>query len=84
MIQEQVFEPGRFLVFSSGDEITIQANSSARLLLFGGEPLDGLRHLWWNFVRARASGSSRRRAIGKQALRAGPGDAEFIPLPEGS
>ena len=22
----------------------------ARVLLFGGEPLDGPRHLWWNFV----------------------------------
>ena len=25
----------------------------ARLLLLGGEPLDGPRHLWWNFVASR-------------------------------
>ena len=85
VIQEQVFEPGRLLVFSSGDEITIQATSSARLLLFGGEPLDGLRHLWWNFV----SSSRERIEQAKSDWKAGrfapvPGDAEFIPLPEGS
>ncbi len=45
-IHGQRFEPGRLLVFSSGDEITIKAVSVARLVLFGGEPLDGPRHVW--------------------------------------
>ena len=55
-IHGQRFEPGRLLVFSSGDEITIEAVSAARFVLFGGEPLDSPRHVWWNFVS-----SSRER-----------------------
>jgi redox-sensitive bicupin YhaK (pirin superfamily) len=82
-IAGQLFEPGRLLVFSSGDEITVKAISTARLLLFGGEPLDGPRHLWWNFV----SSSRERIEQAKADWKAGrfapvPGDAEFIPLPE--
>jgi redox-sensitive bicupin YhaK (pirin superfamily) len=81
----QLFEPGRLLVFSSGDEILVKANTIARLLLFGGEPLDGPRHLWWNFV----SSSHERIEQAKADWKAGrfapvPGDAEFIPLPDGS
>src|SRR5688572_21131777 len=81
----QSFQSGRLLVFSSGDEILVKANVASRLLLFGGEPLDGPRHVWWNFV----SSSRERIEQAKDDWKAGrftpvPGDAEFIPLPEGS
>ena len=84
-IAGQLFEPGRLLVFAPGDVISVKANSAARLLLFGGEPLDGPRHLWWNFV----SSSRQRIEQAKADWKAGrfarvPGDTEFIPLPEGS
>jgi redox-sensitive bicupin YhaK (pirin superfamily) len=84
-IAGQTFEPGRLLVFSSGDEVTVKAISVARLLLFGGEPLDGPRQLWWNFV----SSSWERIEQAKVDWKGGrfapvPGDSEFIPLPEGS
>jgi redox-sensitive bicupin YhaK (pirin superfamily) len=82
-IAGQAFEPGRLLVFSSGDKITVKATSPVRMLVFGGEPLDGPRHLWWNFV----SSSRQRIEEAKADWKAGrfapvPGDAEFIPLPE--
>jgi len=82
-IHGQTFEPGRLLVFSSGDEITIKAVSAARFVLFGGEPLDSPRHLWWNFV----SSSRERIEQAKSDWKSGrfppvPGDSEFIPLPE--
>ena len=82
-IAGQLFEPGRLLVFSSRDAITIKATAAARLLLLGGEPLDGPRYLWWNFV----SSSRERIEQAKAEWKAGhfarvPGDAEFIPLPE--
>ena len=84
-IHGQKFEPGRLLVFSSGDEITIKATSAARFLLFGGEPLDSPRHVWWNFV----SSSRARIEQAKSDWKGGrfapvPGDSEFIPLPEWS
>jgi redox-sensitive bicupin YhaK (pirin superfamily) len=82
-IHGQRFEPGRLLVFSSGDEIAIKPISAARVLLFGGEPLDSPRHLWWNFV----SSSRARIEQAKMDWKSGrfapvPGDSEFIPLPE--
>ena len=49
-VAEQVFETGRLLVFRPGDAITIRARSNARLMLLGGEPMDGPRYIWWNFV----------------------------------
>src|SRR3954468_735752 len=47
------FGPGQLLVFRPGDRITVRAASPARLMLLGGEPMDGPRHIWWNFVSSR-------------------------------
>ena len=61
----------------------VRAKTASRLMLFGGAPLDGERHLWWNFVsssrerieQAKADWAAQR--FGKVA-----GDEEeFIPLP---
>ncbi|MDZ4842444.1 MAG: pirin family protein [Hyphomicrobium aestuarii] len=77
------FEGGRLLVFKPGDAITILAKSDARLMIVGGEPMDGPRHIWWNFVSSRKD----RIDAAKADWTAGrfdtvPGDeAEFIPLP---
>ena len=72
------------LVFKPGDRISILANAQSRLMLLGGEPMDGPRHIWWNFV----SSSKARIEQAKQDWRAKrfglvPGDeVEFIPLPD--
>jgi hypothetical protein len=82
-IAGQTFEAGRLLTFKPGDRISILATSNARLMLLGGEPMDGPRHIWWNFV----SSSKDRIAAAKadwQAKRFAlvPGDeVERIPLP---
>lgn len=62
--------------------VSLFAKDAARLVLIGGAPLDGPRHMWWNFV------SSRRERIVQaaddwQAQHLGqvPGETEFIPLP---
>ncbi len=82
-IQGQTFEPGRLLVFAPGDDITITAASAARFVLFGGEPLDSPRHVWWNFVSSSRARIERAKADWKSGRFAPvPGDAEFIPLPE--
>jgi hypothetical protein len=80
----QSFEAGRLLVFRPGDAITLHARTTARVMLLGGEPMDGPRHIWWNFV----SSSKERIEQAKEEWRQGrfdivPGDAaEFIPLPD--
>lgn len=83
-IAGQSFDAGQLLVFRPGDRISILAESNARLMLLGGDPMDGPRHIWWNFV----SSSQDRIAAAKNDWRERrfdivPGDEqEFIPLPE--
>ncbi|HWW47896.1 MAG TPA: pirin family protein [Xanthobacteraceae bacterium] len=82
-IAGDAFGPGQLLVFKPGDRITIRANSSARFMALGGEPLDGPRHIWWNFVSSRKDRIEQAKADWKAArFDSVPGDPEFIPLPE--
>jgi redox-sensitive bicupin YhaK (pirin superfamily) len=70
-------------VLAPGVAATLRSARGAHVMLCGGAPLDGPRHVWWNFV------SSRRDRIqqAKEDWRAGrfalpPEDhEEFIPLP---
>jgi redox-sensitive bicupin YhaK (pirin superfamily) len=77
------FAAGQLLIFKPGEEIILSAAAPARLLLLGGEPLDGPRHIWWNFV----SSSRERIEQAKEDWKAGrfppvPEETESIPLPE--
>jgi redox-sensitive bicupin YhaK (pirin superfamily) len=84
-IAGQRFEPGRLLVFASGDTIMVKAASAARLLLLGGERLDGPRYLWWNFVASSRERIEQAKADwGAGRFAPVPGETEFIPLPESS
>lgn len=84
-IAGEEFGAGQLLVFKPGDRISILAIDQSRVMLVGGEPMDGQRFIWWNFV----SSSKERIEQAKQEWKTGrfdtvPGDeAEFIPLPEG-
>jgi redox-sensitive bicupin YhaK (pirin superfamily) len=52
-------------------------------MLLGGYPLEGERHVWWNFVSSDPQRIERAKAdwaAGRFARV--PGEAEFIPLPE--
>jgi redox-sensitive bicupin YhaK (pirin superfamily) len=71
-------------VLRPGIAATLRSATGGHIMLCGGAPLDGPRHVFWNFV------SSRRERIqqAKEDWRAGrfalpPDDHdEFIPLPE--
>ncbi len=70
-------------VLEPGEEPMLRARTDARVMLLGGAPLDGPRHVWWNFV----SSSRERIEQAKADWREGrfgqvPGETEFIPLPE--
>jgi redox-sensitive bicupin YhaK (pirin superfamily) len=85
-IAGQSFDTAQLLVFKPGDHLVIENNSSnpARFVVLGGEPMDGRRYIWWNFV----SSSKERIEQAKEDWRQGrfdtvPGDAEeFISLPD--
>jgi redox-sensitive bicupin YhaK (pirin superfamily) len=73
---------GDMIVLDPGEQATVSAPAAARVMLLGGAPLDGHRHLWWNFV----SSSHERIEQAKEDWKAGrfgqiPGEHEFIPLP---
>jgi redox-sensitive bicupin YhaK (pirin superfamily) len=75
---------GQLLVLRP-DTISVRnaADETARLVLIGGETIDGPRHIWWNFVSSRLDRIEQAKADWKVG-RFGtvPGDAEeFIPLP---
>jgi hypothetical protein len=80
----QSFMEGRLLVFRPGDHITLRAKSNARVMLLGGEPMDGPRYIWWNFVSSSKDRIEAAKDDWKQARFAiVPGDEkDFIPLPE--
>ena len=76
-------ERGRMLVFATGVDVALRATTDTRIVLLGGAPMDGERHIWWNFV----SSSKARIEQAKRDWKEGrfpkvPGDdLEFIPLP---
>ena len=75
--------PGCMLVVAPGGDIVVTADGPARVLLCGGAPLDGERHIWWNFVSSRRERIEQAKADWlAQRLGSVPGESEFIPLPE--
>ncbi len=72
------------LVFAPETKVVLRAEPATRVVLIGGAPLPGYRHIFWNFV----SSSPERIEQAKKDWREGrfpkvPGDdVEFVPLPD--
>ena len=79
-----VFSPAQLLVLRPGDRIDLRARSAARVMLFGGEPMEGPRWIWWNFVSSRKERIEQAREEWRRGrFDTVPGDeAEFTPAPE--
>ena len=73
---------GAMGVLAPGLSVRLAASQACRFAVIGGDPPDGQRHMWWNFVS-----SSKQRIIEAsqdwEAQRMGsvPGDNERIELP---
>ena len=81
-VDGSAFDANQLVVLRPQQAVTLRALAASQLLLLGGAPMDGARHVWWNFV----SSSSERIEQAKADWREGrlgsvPGDTEFIPLP---
>jgi len=78
------FEGGQLLVFRPGDPVSVTAASDTRFVILGGAPMDGPRHIWWNFVSSRKERIEQAKAEWKAGhFGKVPGDEiEFIPLPD--
>jgi redox-sensitive bicupin YhaK (pirin superfamily) len=87
-VQGNVYVDGQALsaqsmaVLVPGVPATVSAGGDVRFVVIGGAPLDGPRHMWWNFVSTdkerilRASADWEAQRMGQI-----PGEHEFIPLP---
>lgn len=61
----------------------VVAIGAVRLMVIGGDALDGHRFMWWNFVSSRKERIVQAsRDWEAQAMGQVPGDPELIPLPE--
>jgi redox-sensitive bicupin YhaK (pirin superfamily) len=72
------------LMLAEDEKLTLYSDGPARVMLLGGAPLDGPRHIWWNFVsssKERIERAKKDWKDGKFGLIPGD-DKEFIPLPE--
>jgi redox-sensitive bicupin YhaK (pirin superfamily) len=84
-IMGDTFGPQQLIVLRKGDAITLSAVGEAHVMVFGGEPMDGPRHIWWNFVSSRKERIEQAKEEWKTAkFDPIPGDnEEYIPLPQG-
>ncbi len=82
--EEQTVEAGELAVFKAGQPVKLTAGAAgAKTMLLGGAPMDGPRHMWWNFVSSSKERIEQAKAEWMaQAFGKVPGETEFIPLPE--
>ena len=83
--RDGVFGPGQLLVLRANTAVTLRngSNGTTRLMLLGGEPMDGSRYLVWNFVSSSIERLEQAKEDWRlQRFAAVPGETEFIPLPD--
>jgi redox-sensitive bicupin YhaK (pirin superfamily) len=78
------FQTGQMLIFRPGDRITVKAIGPSRIAIVGGAPLDGPRHVWWNFVSSRRERIEQAKEEWKKGMfgKISGDEIEFIPLPD--
>jgi redox-sensitive bicupin YhaK (pirin superfamily) len=75
--------PGQQMaVLAPGAPVELTSTNGARVMILGGEPLDGARFIEWNFVSSsREKIEAAKLAWSEQRMGHVPGETEFIPLP---
>ena len=70
-------------VLRPGTNATLRSDTGAHVMLCGGAPLDGPRHVWWNFVSSRRDRINQAKDDWRnERFPIVPDDAvERIPLP---
>ena len=81
-IERRKFGEGALLLFEEGEPARLRASAASRVAVLGGAPLDGERHIWWNFVASSPERIERAKRDWANGMFARiPGETEFIPLP---
>lgn len=83
--RDGIYEAGQLLVLKPNARVTLSAPgpSAARVMLLGGEPMDGPRYITWNFVSSSAERIEQAKEDWKnQNFPVVPGETEFTSLPD--
>jgi redox-sensitive bicupin YhaK (pirin superfamily) len=83
-IDGQPLEPMVLYVVRPGTRATLRSAGGGHVMLCGGAPLDGPRHVWWNFVSSRRDRIEQaKRDWQAELFPVVPDDAiERIPIPD--
>ena len=82
-IGNRVLDAGPLYVLKPGVPVDVRAMTPATFVLLGGEPMDGPRHIWWNFVSSSRERIEQARADWQAGrFRPIPGETERIEAPE--
>jgi redox-sensitive bicupin YhaK (pirin superfamily) len=83
-VGDRLLGVGDLAILSPNHAVEVIAGADgAKLMLLGGAPIDGPRHIWWNFVSSSKGRIEQAKADWRDGRFAKvPGDPEFIPLPE--
>jgi redox-sensitive bicupin YhaK (pirin superfamily) len=76
--------PSTLYVLRPGIAATLRSEAGGHVMLLGGAPMDGPRHVFWNFVSSRRDRINQAKEDWKAGRFALPPDDhdEYIPLPE--
>lgn len=80
---ELALAPSHMAVQAGEAAPVLRAKTPGRVMLFGGAPLDGERHLWWNFVSSSRERIEQAKAdwVAQRFGKVKGDEEEFIPLP---
>jgi redox-sensitive bicupin YhaK (pirin superfamily) len=82
-IDGAALEPATMAVLTPGETVTLASRDGARVMLLGGERLEGERFIEWNFVASsREKIEAAKVAWSQQQMGHVPGETEWIPLPD--
>lgn len=78
-----IFEAGQLLVLKPGKTVRAAAAAPVRMMLLGGEPMDGPRAVVWNFVASYEERLEQAKEDWRnQRFPSIAGETEWIPLPD--
>ncbi len=83
--RDGMFDAGQLLVLKADIAVTLRGAGpgTTRLMLLGGEPMDGTRYVAWNFVSSSLERIEQAKDDWRQQRFARvPGETEWIPLPD--
>lgn len=83
LLGELEYQAGNLLLLPRGARVTLGSRTGADLMLLGGAPLEGERHIYWNFVSSSLARIEQAKAdwtAGRFGKVVGD-EHEHIPLP---